>query len=178
LRFSNPGLPKIEVERFIDDQSSRNEGLATLMRKLGICEEKGSGVDKVVKATEDFQLPAPDFRIGTVHTTAILFAHQEFENMSKKDRIRACYQHCCLLYVNNMKMSNQTLRERFKLPESSTATVSLIISAAKEARLIKGDEGRNKLNQVCQIFAILGLKSALMQNQKNGVQIYKTYINQ
>lgn len=141
IEISNPGLPEIEVKRFIDEQSSRNESLALIMRKLGICEEKGSGVDKVVKAAEDFQLPAPDFRSGAMHTIAILFAHQEFDNMSKKDRIRACYQHCCLLYVNNMKMSNQTLRERFRLPEAKTVTASQIIADTKDAGLIKIDTG-------------------------------------
>lgn len=37
-------------------------------------------------------------------------------------------------------MSNQSLRERFKLPESKAATVSLVIGATKEASLIKPDE--------------------------------------
>ena len=60
--------------------------------------------------------------------------------MSKADRIRACYQHCCLMYVSNQRMSNQTLRERFGLSESKVATASLVISAAKDAGLIKADE--------------------------------------
>lgn len=140
LEISNPGLPPIKVERFIDEYRSRNERLAELMRRMGICEEKGSGIDKVVSAAEVFQLPAPDFRVGDTRTTAILFAHQDFAVMSKPDRVRACYQHCCLKYVSNQRMSNQSLRERFKLPESKTATVSLVISATKEAGLIKADE--------------------------------------
>ena len=60
--------------------------------------------------------------------------------MSKADRIRACYQHCCLMYVSNQRMSNQSLRERFGLPESKAATVSQVIGAAKEEELIKADE--------------------------------------
>ncbi len=140
IEISNPGTPPIQVERFIDEYRSRNERLADLMRRLGLCEEKGSGVDKVVKAAEVFQLPAPDFRVGALRTTAILFAHQEFSAMNKVDRIRACYQHCCLMYVSNQRMSNQSLRERFGLAESSAATVSLVIGAAKDARLIKADE--------------------------------------
>lgn len=138
--ISNPGVPPIRVERFIDEYRSRNERLADLMRRFGICEEKGSGVDKVVKAAEVFQLPAPDFRVGELRTTAILFAHQDFSAMSKADRIRACYQHCCLMYVSNQSMSNQSLRERFGVPEAKVATVSLVISATKEAKLIKPDE--------------------------------------
>ena len=140
LEISNPGTPPIRVERFIDEYRSRNELLADLMRRLGICEEKGSGIDKVVRAAETFQLPAPDFRVGNLRTTAILFAHQDFNLMTKADRIRACYQHCCLMYVSNQRMSNQSLRERFNLPESKSATVSQVIAAAKEMTLIKADE--------------------------------------
>jgi ATP-dependent DNA helicase RecG len=143
IEISNPGIPSIKVERFIDEYRSRNEQLADIMRRFGICEEKGSGIDKVVSAAEVFQLPAPDFRVGDTRTTAVLFAHQNFADMSKTDRIRACYQHCCLLYVSNQRMSNQTLRERFRLSESQAATVSHIIGATKEASLIKTDESES-----------------------------------
>jgi len=140
VEISNPGIPPIQVERFIDEYRSRNEQLADLMRRFRICEEKGSGIDKVVHAAEVFQLPAPDFRVGEAHTTAVLFAHQTFSDMSQADRIRACYQHCCLLYLSNQRMSNQTLKERFRLAKNQTATVSLVIRATKEAGLIKSDE--------------------------------------
>ena len=140
VEISNPGLPPIKVERFIDEYRSRNERLADLMRRLGLCEEKGSGVDKVVSAAEAYQLPAPDFRVGELRTTAVLFAHQEFPEMRKADRVRACYQHCCLQYVTGHRMSNHSLRQRFGLAESKAATVSLVIGAAKEAGLIKADD--------------------------------------
>lgn len=141
VEISNPGLPPIKVERFIDEYRSCNERVADLMRRLGICEEKGSGVDKVVHAAEVFQLPAPDFRVGAGRTTAILFAHQDFADMSKADRIRACYQHCCLMYVSNRRMSNQSLRERFGLPDTKAKAViaSQVIGATKEAGMIKVD---------------------------------------
>lgn len=51
--------------------------------------------------------------------------------MSKADRLRACYQHCCTMYVTNRRMTNQTLRDRFGLPEGRAATASLIISKVK-----------------------------------------------
>ncbi len=96
MEISNPGKPFIPPDRFIDEYQSRNESLADLMRRLGICEEKGSGVDKVIQAVEAFQLPAPDFRVGQTRTSVVLFAHKEFEAMDRNDRIRATYQHCCL----------------------------------------------------------------------------------
>ena len=147
VEISNPGVPPIQVERFIDEYRSRNERLADLMRRLHICEEKGSGVDKVVDAAEVFQLPAPDFRAGALRTTAVLFAHQEFADMSRNDRVRACYQHCCLQYVSNRKMSNQTLRERFRLAEGKVALVSQVIMAAREAGLVKLDESGSTSNR-------------------------------
>lgn len=137
MEISNPGKPFIPPDRFIDEYQSRNERLADVMRRLGICEEKGSGVDKVIQAAEVFQLPAPDFRVGERRTSAVLFAHQSLDAMDRNDRIRACYQHCCLRYVMNEKMTNQSLRDRFNLPESKVASVSQIIAATVDAGKIK-----------------------------------------
>ena len=137
MEISNPGKPFISPDRFIDEYQSRNERLADVMRRLGICEEKGSGVDKVIQAAEVFQLPPPDFRVGERRTAAVLFAHQDLDEMDRNDRIRACYQHCCLRYVMNEKMTNQSLRERFKLPEDKVASVSQIIAATVDAGKIK-----------------------------------------
>jgi len=143
VEISNPGIPPIPLERFIDEYRSRNERLADLMRRMGICEEKGSGIDKVVSASEMFQLPAPDFRVGDVRTTAVMFAHQDFKDMSKADRIRACYQHCVLQYVSNRRMSNQSLRERFHLPATKVEAVSVIINQTLEAGKIKLDDSES-----------------------------------
>jgi len=60
IEFTNPGIPLVEPERFVDrPPMSRNEALASLLRRTGICEERGSGWDKVVFDTEFYQLPAP-----------------------------------------------------------------------------------------------------------------------
>ncbi|WP_407545684.1 RNA-binding domain-containing protein [Acinetobacter baumannii] len=47
IEISNPGEPIVPVERFIDGYQSRNERLADIMRRFGICEEKSSGIDRV-----------------------------------------------------------------------------------------------------------------------------------
>ncbi|MGA0594105.1 ATP-binding protein [Enterovirga sp. CN4-39] len=60
IRITNPGRPLISPDRFIDAPSrSRNEKLAGLMRRLGFCEERGSGVDRAVEAIETAALPPP-----------------------------------------------------------------------------------------------------------------------
>lgn len=145
LEISNPGLPLIETLRFIDHSPrSRNERLADLMRRLGICEERGSGIDKVIFSVETFQLPAPDFRTDSTHTRVILFAYRELAGMDRLDKIRACYQHCCLFYVSNRLMTNSTLRERFQIPEKDYPVASRIIRDAINAVLIKPADAENK----------------------------------
>jgi hypothetical protein len=60
--------------------------------------------------------------------------------MNRNDRVRACYQHCALKWVMSERMTNQSLRLRFHLPESKSAIVSQIIAATAYAGLIKPDE--------------------------------------
>ena len=67
LEISNPGEPVVRVERFIDGYQSRNERLASLMRRMGICEEKGSGIDRVVYTAEAFQFIRSDRRTKLGH---------------------------------------------------------------------------------------------------------------
>ena len=48
LEITNPGTPLVATDRFIDSPPrSRNEALASLMRRMGLCEEQGTGIDKV-----------------------------------------------------------------------------------------------------------------------------------
>jgi len=140
VEISNPGLPLVPVERFIDEYQSRNERLADLMRRLQICEERSSGIDRVVQAAESLQLPAPEFRAGHQRTTVILYGPRPFEKLDRGDRIRACYQHCVLRWVTRDVMTNQSLRQRFHLPDHKSATVSQIIAATIAENLIKPDE--------------------------------------
>jgi ATP-dependent DNA helicase RecG len=140
IEISNPGEPIVPVERFIDGYQSRNERMADLMRRMRICEEKSSGIDKVIHAAEAYQLPAPDFRKIHQRTVVVIYGPRDFEDMDRNDRIRACYQHCALKWVMSERMTNQSLRDRFHLPESKSVNVSQIIAAALEGGLIKPDE--------------------------------------
>ncbi len=140
VEISNPGEPLVPVERFIDGYQSRNERIADVMRRMRICEEKSSGIDRLVHTAEVHRLPAPVFRADFKRTSVVIFGPRSFEDMDRADRVRACYQHCSLKWVMSEHMTNQTLRERFSLPEAKAATVSQVIAAALEAGLIKLDE--------------------------------------
>lgn len=138
MEISNPGLPLVNTERFLDSPpKSRNEAVASFMRRVGICEERGSGIDKVVFQTELFQLPAPVFETTQEHTRAILFAHKELKEMDKEERVHAAYLHSCLRYVQRDFMTNSTLRERFGIESRNSAMASRIIKDALLAKRIR-----------------------------------------
>lgn len=138
MEITNPGIPLIQVERFLDSPPrSRNEALASLMRRMGICEERGSGIDKVVAETEEYQLPAPLIRLYEEHLKVSLFAHKSLNDMTREEKIQATYMHACLKYVEQDAMSNQTLRERFGLIDTKNSVASRIIKEALTEGKIK-----------------------------------------
>lgn len=145
IEITSPGVPLIETQRFLDlPPRSRNDQLASFMRRIKVCEERGSGIDKVVAYSEAYQLPAPDFRVSEQHTTAVLFAPKPFAQMSRTDRIRACYQHAALQWVSNGQMTNASLRKRFGILKNNSAQASRIIREALESGLVKPFDPTNK----------------------------------
>lgn len=137
MEITNPGEPLIEPARFLDSPPrSRNERLASLMRRIGICEERGSGIDKVVSQIEAYQLPPPRFDAVHDSTRSILYAEQLLENLSKEDRIRACYLHACLKWVSASYLTNKSLRERFCIKDQNASLASRLIKEAVEAKQI------------------------------------------
>lgn len=144
IEISNPGIPLISSERFIDEYISRNDKLADLMRRMGFCEEKGSGLDKVIFYNELYQLPAINIQVKENRTTVCLYAYKNLNDTDRNEKIRACYQHACLKYVSNEKMTNQSLRERFGIEDKNYSIASRIIRDAIEAKVIKEDDPDNK----------------------------------
>lgn len=140
IDISNPGEPIVPADRFIDGYQSRNERLADFMRRMRVCEEKGSGIDKVVHAAEVYQLPAPSFLSQGIRTQVTIYGPVRIGAMDRADRVRACYQHCALKYVMSERMTNQSLRQRFGLAESKSAIASQAIAATVDAGFVKLDE--------------------------------------
>lgn len=150
IEFSNPGQPLISVERFIDEYQSRNDSFADIMRRMGICEEKGSGMDKTIFHVELYQLPPIRFQLQESRTTATVFSYRKFADLDKSERVRACYQHTCLKYVSNEKMNNQSLRTRLGIEDRNYPMASRIIKDALEEKLIKEEnaEGGSRHNYI------------------------------
>ena len=127
IEISNAGNPLVTPERFIDAYLSRNEKLADLMRRMRFCEEKGSGLDKVIFYNELYQLPPINVIVIENRTRVTIYSYKTLNNLDKAEKIRACYQHAALKYVSNQKMTNQSLRKRFKIEDHNYSIASRIL---------------------------------------------------
>lgn len=139
IEITNPGLPLIETDRFLDHPpKSRNEHLTDMMRRMGICEERGSGVDRAMVAVELQKLPPVEFETGDDYTKVVLLRYKPLNQMTEFEKIRACYWHCCIQWiVHREPMKNESLSERLNVDEKNKAIVSRIIKEAREKGLIK-----------------------------------------
>lgn len=138
IEISNPGAPLMKPDRMIDlPPRSRNESLAKLMRRMKMCEEQGSGLDKVVEVVEMFQLPPPLFRAEENSMQAVLYAPRSFARMTQDERVRACYFHAVLKFLSGDKMKNASLCERLGIDKKNAAQATSVINRTLEAGLIR-----------------------------------------
>lgn len=138
ISITNPGAPLHDVNRLLDlPPQSRNEQLAHAMFMLGICERRGSGIDRAIEAIEAMLLPAAKITKGENHTRVFLFMQKNLSDMTKQEKIDACYQHACLVYEDHRAINNQSVRERFGIDKNQSAVASRIIADTLEAKKIK-----------------------------------------
>lgn len=140
VEVTNPGRPLLDVDRFIDENQSRNERFADALRQLGVCDERGHGMDSVVSHIETFQLPPYRCRLGSRHTTVVLSRYKGLRDLTPEDRVQAVYQHCCLRFVTNQNTNNESIRARFNIEKQNAATASRLLGEAVAANKIRAAE--------------------------------------
>ncbi len=141
IEITNPGEPLVDTERLVDSApKSRNELFASFMRRIGICEERGSGWDTIVFLSEFYQLPAPLMEVVDGHTRVVLFAPRPLLGMDRADRVRATYLHACLRYVNREYVTNTSIRQRFGIEARNSAKASRLIAESVEQGVIVPDD--------------------------------------
>ena len=138
LTITNPGVPLIDTNRFIDmPPKSRNEKVAQSMFLFNLCEKRGSGMDRAVAGVEEMRLPPIKIERSEDFTRITLYPERKYLDMSKTEKIQACYQHACLLFEDGTKMTNLSLRERLSIGKNNSAVASRIINDTINAGLIK-----------------------------------------
>lgn len=136
--ITNPGAPLHDITRLIDmPPQSRNEKLAQLMFQLRLCERRGSGMDRAMEAIEAMHLPAPRFDRDDSYTRISLYPSKKISEMTKDEKVQACYYHACLQHEKGEKISNQSVRARFNLGNGQSSMASRIIADTMAAGYIK-----------------------------------------
>ncbi len=143
IEITNPGVPLVDAQRFVDSPPrSRNESLASFMRRIGICEERGSGWDRVVFQCELNQLPAPLAEVAGDNTRVVLFAPRPLSSMNKAERVWTIYLHACLKHVKRDYATNRSVRARFGIDVKNSAKASRLIAESVEQGVIAPDDPR------------------------------------
>lgn len=137
IEISNPGLPVLDVERFIDEDKSRNLQLAAEMRRFNLYEGRGQGMDEVVSLIELHQLPPYSVRLGTRQTTVVLSRYRPLKDLTQEEKVAAVYQHCVLRYVTNRITNNESVRERFQIDTKNSALATRLLGDAVKAERIR-----------------------------------------
>lgn len=138
IEITNPGTPLVDIMRIIDNPpKSRNEKLASLMRRMKMCEELGRGWDRMVLACETQYLPAPRIEIFEESTKVTIFSEMEYKNIPADDKIWSCYLHACLMYIQGDSLTNASLRDRFGLKDTSAGSISRLIKETIDKNKIK-----------------------------------------
>lgn len=140
IEVTNPGalLPGKKPDRLIGTTpESRNEKLASSFRRFRICEERGTGFQKIVTAIELFGLPPLVLAPQEKAFRATIGAPRRFADMSASERIEACYQHAVLQYLSSKTLTNTTLRARFHLHDKTRNQMTNLIGEAVDAGRIK-----------------------------------------
>ena len=138
IEGSNPGALLVPRDRIIDAPPRvRNEALAAFLRRIRICEERGSGFDRMEEGMASMHLPSPLVESGFDFTRVKLLRYDDFSSWMNEDRIRTCYISTCLKYIESVPVSNAILRERFGIDEKNSAVVSRIVKEAIDDNRIK-----------------------------------------
>jgi predicted HTH transcriptional regulator len=139
IEFTNPGNPLVPIDRILDmAPRTRNDAMASFLHKCGICEERGSGYDKIVGATCRAGLLAPRVQDqGGVFTKVTIHSKVPIKQVGKQDRIWTCYMLACLACVSSDAIGNADVRAVFDLEDAQRSMAGRIISDTLKAGLIR-----------------------------------------
>lgn len=139
----NPGISLLDGEDMILKHQARNTKVVDAMRLFGICEKRSSGIDNAIMALEEEGHAPVEYRMSKSvgETEAYLRGVQHYDDLGRELRELACRQHCAVRYVLGNYMTNESLRNRFRLGDDKTKEISKLIHKMVEEGHIKPFEG-------------------------------------
>lgn len=144
IEFTNPGAMLVPRDRVVNAQpKTRNAALVNILRQMDLCEEEGTGWDRVIEDCEARHIMAPTITSEEGSgTQVILYAGSPYQKMSKRERMEAAYWHACLMVTQFSALTNTSLRERFGLSseQKNVVSVSRLIRECCNAGLLREED--------------------------------------
>lgn len=146
VEISNPWVPLIDIDRFIDHPpKSRNELIANFMRRASLCESRWSGIDRALEALSNEKLPNPKIEKDSDFTRVTLYRTNPLSRLTNNEKAQAIYWHCVLIYVlEGEPMTNDSICDRFWIEKQNSAVASRLIKLSKESWKIKPFDPNSK----------------------------------
>ncbi len=99
-----------------------------------MCEELGSGWDKIADEIETFHLPAPNVEVIDDCTRITIYAHRPLSEIDYLNRIRSVYLHACLTYISTGDGINEsTVQQPFDLSDIDKNQVTQLLNETVNA---------------------------------------------
>jgi ATP-dependent DNA helicase RecG len=137
LEVTNPGRPVMDVKEFVRMSNPRNVDLSAKMREMNMCENRGSGIQRLLSENEIHRRADPEFQVVSSLTKARITGKQNFTSLTLEERLWAVFMHTSFRYESGGYMTNATFRERYGLGKAKTALVTNAINTAIEAKMIR-----------------------------------------
>lgn len=138
LEATNPGSLLVPKDRIIDSPPKvRNERVAAFLRRLHLCEERGSGFDRIEEGLARIHLPSVKVETGEDFTRIVLSWKSDSKDWDIDDRLRTVYYSTCLDYISGRPTTNATIRARLGLKEKDAPIVSRLVQKAVEDGLVR-----------------------------------------
>lgn len=138
LEVTNTGEPTMDVKQFVRMSNPRNGDLTARMREMKMCENRGSGIQRLLSENEVHRRSDPEFQVVSNMTKARITGKQDFTSLTLEERIWAVFMHASFRFeTGSGYMSNATFRTRYGLNKNKTTLVTNAIGSAIEAEMIK-----------------------------------------
>ena len=155
LTIANPGgfVEGITIKNLLSaEPHGRNPLLADALKRIGLAERTGRGIDRIFEGSLIFGRPLPDYSMTTSVTVSLFIPRSKPDRQisqlvsSEQNRLGRPLSLNSLFVLNNLKdMPKSTIEQISEAVNISQAIVKGVLDASLEAGLVEGfGNGRNR----------------------------------
>lgn len=138
VEFTNAGNLLVPSDRLVDfPPRTRNEGMAKEFYNANVSESRGTGWDKIAAASPVFGCPTPQLERFEDSIRVTLVGRRGLNDMTFDEKMWTIYSYACYLWVSKKYLTNQELRQLFRLPDKDNSVISRLLTQAVEQKYLR-----------------------------------------